>query len=73
MMQDDLLQLVCATYNNAMMGEQDPDVAFARTVEMVQRRRPLLTRDGAHRVVFSKTAIASELSFAEPVPDRPPN
>jgi len=51
MMQDDLLQLVCATYNNAMMGEQDPDVAFARTVEMVQRRRPLLTRDAAHRVV----------------------
>ena len=50
-MRDDLLQLVCATYNNAMMGEQDPDVAFARTVEMVQRRRRLLTRDAAHRVV----------------------
>jgi hypothetical protein len=42
MMQDDLLQLVCATYNNATMGGQDPGVAFERTVEMVQRRRPLL-------------------------------
>jgi hypothetical protein len=50
-MQDDLLQLVCATYNNAMMGEQDSDLAFARAVVMVQRRRPLLTGDAARRVV----------------------
>ncbi len=61
MMQDDLLQLVCATYNNAMMGEQDPDVAFARTVEMVQRRRPLLTRDGAHRVVLQILAVERQV------------
>jgi hypothetical protein len=61
MMQDDLLQLVCATYNNAMMGEQDPDVAFARTVEMVQRRRPLLTREGAHRVVLQILAVEREV------------
>jgi hypothetical protein len=61
MMQDDLLQLVCATYNNAMMGEQDPDVAFARTVKMVQRRRPLLTRDGAHRVVSQILALERQV------------
>jgi hypothetical protein len=61
MAQDDLLQLVCATYNNAMMGEQDPDVAFARTVEMVQRRRPLLTREAAHRVVSQILAVEREV------------
>ena len=60
-MQDDLVQLVCATYNNAMMGEQDHDVAFARTVEMVQRRRPLLTRDGAHRVVLQILAVERQV------------
>jgi hypothetical protein len=50
-MRDDLLQLVSATYNNAMMGEQDPGAAFERAVAMVQRRRPLLTVEGANRVV----------------------
>ena len=61
MMQDDLLQLVCATFNNAMMGGQDPGVAFERTVEMVQRRRPLLTLQGANRVVSQILAVEREV------------
>jgi hypothetical protein len=51
MMQDDVLQLVWATYNSAMTSGQDPSVAFGRAVEMVQRRRPLLTLEEAHSVV----------------------
>jgi hypothetical protein len=60
-MQDDLLQLVCTTYNNAMIGEQDPSVAFERTVEMVQRRQPLLTHEGANRVVSQILAVEREV------------
>ena len=53
MMQDDVVQLVWSTYNSAMTSGsgQDPSVAFERAVEMVQRRRPLLTLDEAHSVV----------------------
>ncbi len=52
-MEDDVVQLVWATYNSAMASEsgRDPNVAFHRAVEEVQRRRPLLTPDEAHGVV----------------------
>ena len=61
MMQDDLLQLVCTTYNNATMRGQDQSGAFERTVEMVQRRRPRLTREGANRVVSQILAVEREV------------
>jgi hypothetical protein len=51
MMQDDVLQLVWATYNNTRASGQAPSIAFDRTVEMVQLRRPLLTLEEAHSVV----------------------
>lgn len=60
-MQDDLLKLVCATYNSAMTDAQDPNIAFERSVEMVERRRPLLTPEGAHRVVSQILAVEREL------------
>jgi hypothetical protein len=50
-MQVDVLQLVWATYNSARASGQAPSIAFDRTVEMVQLRRPLLTLDEAHSVV----------------------
>jgi len=50
-MQDDLLELVCATYNHAMTDAQDPRAAFEQAVEMVKRRLRLLTLGGAQRVV----------------------
>jgi hypothetical protein len=51
MQDDDVLQLVWATYNSAMTSGQDPSVAFERAVEMVRRRRPLLTLEEAHSEV----------------------
>jgi hypothetical protein len=60
-MQDDLLELVCATYNHAMTDVQDPGAAFERAVEMVERRRPLLTLEGAHRVVSQILEVEREL------------
>jgi hypothetical protein len=51
MMQDDVMQLVWATYNSARASGQDPSIAFDRTVEMIQLRRPLLTLEEAHHVV----------------------
>ena len=50
-MQDDVMQLVWATYNSARASGQDPSIAFNRTVEMIQLRRPLLTLEEAHSVV----------------------
>jgi hypothetical protein len=51
MMQDDVVQLVWATYNSTRASGQDPSIALDRTVEMVQLRRPLLTLEEAHSVV----------------------
>ena len=52
-MEDDIVQLVWATYNSAMASENGRDYSGAvqRAVEEVQRRRPLLTPDEAHGVV----------------------
>jgi hypothetical protein len=50
-MQDDVMQLVWATYNSARASGQDPSIAFDRTVEMIQLRRPLLTLEEAHHMV----------------------
>jgi len=61
MMQDDVLQLVWATYNSARAKGQDPSIAFDRTVEMVQLRRPLLTLEEAHSVVSQILAVEREV------------
>jgi hypothetical protein len=51
MMQANELQLVWTTYNSARASGQNPSIAFDRTVQMVQLRRPFLTVEEAHSVV----------------------
>jgi hypothetical protein len=49
MMGHDLPHLVRATYANAVLAGRDTEAAFEHVVEMVQRRRPLLSEEEARR------------------------
>jgi hypothetical protein len=62
-MADDLHRLIRATYESTMRHQRDAAVAFEGAVEMVLRRRPLLTIDEARREV--STMLAVEPSAAE--------
>ena len=46
-MAEDLEQLIRAIYNSSTVNRRDEPVAFARAVQMLLARRPLLSRDQA--------------------------
>ena len=62
-MADDLHRLIRATYESAIRYQRDATLAFEDAVEMVLRRRPLLSVEEARREV--STMLAVEPSIAE--------
>jgi hypothetical protein len=62
-MADDLHRLIRATYESAIRHQRDATSAFEGAVEMVLRRRPLLSAEEARREV--STMLAVEPTIAE--------